>query len=194
MDFLAAPPLDLCLGFANTRYWRGSPAPTEELAAPADLLGWCERSGCWDAEQLGAVRARWQAAPAEADAALAAALAVREAVYRLFAAAPAPADLARLNAALAAAPARTTLRATDHGFVWQTPALGELTLAPVLWSAADLLAGARRDRVRTCANPQCRWVFLDDSKGGTRRWCAMSACGNRAKAHRHYARQRATRP
>jgi predicted RNA-binding Zn ribbon-like protein len=42
--------------------------------------------------------------------------------------------------------------------------------------------------VRECANDKCLWLFLDDSKNGTRRWCSMSACGNRAKAHRHYAR------
>jgi predicted RNA-binding Zn ribbon-like protein len=46
-------------------------------------------------------------------------------------------------------------------------------------------------RVRHCANERCLWLFLDDSKSGTRRWCSMSACGNRAKAHRHYARQKA---
>ena len=48
----------------------------------------------------------------------------------------------------------------------------------------------RLARVRRCANDKCRWVFLDDSKSANRRWCSMSACGNRAKAHRHYARRR----
>ena len=66
-------------------------------------------------------------------------------------------------------------------------------LAPVLWSAGDLLAGPRLGRVRRCANPQCLWLFLDDSKTGNRRWCSMATCGNRAKAHRHYLRQKATR-
>ena len=31
---------DLCLDFANTRYWRGQAAPTETLHAPADLAAW----------------------------------------------------------------------------------------------------------------------------------------------------------
>jgi predicted RNA-binding Zn ribbon-like protein len=63
-------------------------------------------------------------------------------------------------------------------------------LAPVLWSAADLLVGPQIPRVRQCANPACGWLFLDTSKGGNRRWCSMSACGNRAKAHRHYMRHK----
>ena len=58
----------------------------------------------------------------------------------------------------------------------------------MLWTAGDMLAEPRRDRVRLCANDKCVWLFLDDSKSGTRRWCDMKACGNRAKAHRHYAK------
>ena len=36
----------------------------------------------------------------------------------------------------------------------------------------------------------CGWVFLDETKNRRRRWCSMKDCGNRAKARRHYARQR----
>ena len=42
---LDVPAADLCLAFANTRYWRGSAAPTEDLKAPSDLLGWCGAHG-----------------------------------------------------------------------------------------------------------------------------------------------------
>jgi len=47
------------------------------------------------------------------------------------------------------------------------------------------------DRFRICANDGCRWVFQDESRAGRRRWCDMSSCGNRAKAARHRARQKA---
>ena len=50
--------------------------------------------------------------------------------------------------------------------------------------------GYPRDKVRRCANPECGWLFLDDSRAGKRRWCSMLACGNRAKARRHYHRSR----
>ncbi|HEX2214814.1 MAG TPA: CGNR zinc finger domain-containing protein, partial [Mycobacterium sp.] len=39
------------------------------------------------------------------------------------------------------------------------------------------------DRIRTC--DRCGWLFLDSSRGGRRRWCSMSTCGNREKASRH---------
>jgi predicted RNA-binding Zn ribbon-like protein len=35
--------------------------------------------------------------------------------------------------------------------------------------------------------------FYDTTRNGTRRWCSMAICGNRAKAHRHYDRVKKTR-
>ncbi len=119
---------------------------------------------------------------------------LRETIYRLFDAqaqgkAPAPRDLEALNAALAQAPARKTLKRSRDGYEWDVDMKSGTALAllaPVLWSAGDLLAGPKLDRVRRCANPECGWLFLDDSRAGKRRWCSMSSCGNRAKARRHY--------
>ncbi|MEC3954151.1 CGNR zinc finger domain-containing protein [Nocardia sp. CDC153] len=60
------------------------------------------------------------------------------------------------------------------------------------WLAADnllhLLAGTP-ERIKQCAHPNCVLFFLDTSKNGTRRWHSMAACGNRAKATRHYAKK-----
>jgi predicted RNA-binding Zn ribbon-like protein len=105
----------------------------------------------------------------------------------------ADADLAGLNRALAEAPPRAALARLAGGYVWridETSPSASALLAPVLWSAADLLVQAPHRRIRQCANPQCLWLFLDASKNGTRRWCDMAACGNRAKARRHYLRSR----
>lgn len=55
------------------------------------------------------------------------------------------------------------------------------------------LAAGHPDRIRICGNDECRWVFYDESRAGRRRWCDMASCGNRAKAARHRARQRAAR-
>ncbi|MTE18798.1 hypothetical protein F0L17_06540 [Streptomyces sp. TRM43335] len=61
------------------------------------------------------------------------------------------------------------------------------------WLAADdylRLVRTAPDRIRACANDDCVLHFYDVSRNGTRRWCSMSGCGNRAKASRHYARTR----
>jgi predicted RNA-binding Zn ribbon-like protein len=63
---------------------------------------------------------------------------------------------------------------------------------PAAIAALDLLdlLRDRPDRIRPCAHPDCILWFLDTSRNGTRRWCSMAACGNRAKAQRHYSRVR----
>jgi predicted RNA-binding Zn ribbon-like protein len=197
-SWIAAPAEELCLDFANTRYWRGTARPTEELAGMDELLGWCAAKAGLPEGERDALQ-RWAQQEAEAAAALVAeALALREAIYRLFHAtgaktSPAPADLLRLNGALAQAPPRRAVEPLADGFGWRVAAGAPgavRLLTPVLWSAGDLLVGKRLAKVRHCANPLCQWLFLDDSKSGNRRWCSMSACGNRAKAHRHYARKK----
>ena len=185
-EVIPAPALDLCLGYANTRYWRGTEAPTEELKGPGDLLRWACAT-----ERLPHALAERFARP---DTIFDAAIELRETIHRCFTAtaaggAPNATDLAVLNTALATAPPRQRVQTGGWDVGTPAPCLGAL-LAPVLWSAADLLVSAQLSRVRQCTNPQCGWLFLDNSKSGNRRWCSMGACGNRAKAHRHYLRQR----
>ncbi|MEO6826662.1 MAG: CGNR zinc finger domain-containing protein [Microbacteriaceae bacterium] len=62
----------------------------------------------------------------------------------------------------------------------------------VAWEAADdylRLRESAADGIRCCEQPACVLYFYDPS--GRRRWCSMAGCGNRAKAQRHYAKQRA---
>jgi predicted RNA-binding Zn ribbon-like protein len=190
---------DLCLAFANTLSWRGSPAPSESLGSFADLIGWLGGAASQPAETVAQAR-RWsQADRQQAAAVFGEAIGLREAIYRLFSALamrePAPgADLALLNRALADAPPRCTVAEGGGGYAWVTDGIkmsAAALLAPVLWSAADLLTRADRRRVRRCANDACLWLFIDESKAGTRRWCDMSSCGNRAKSRRHYVKTKA---
>ena len=79
---------DLCLDFANTRYYRGLATPTETLNAPADLATWANAAKPPTAKEFEA------------------ALGLRETIYRLFNAqadgkAVAPRDLEMLNQTLA---------------------------------------------------------------------------------------------
>lgn len=196
LPLAATPQDDTCLAYANTRMYRGAPDPVDELRTLDDLiprLPGLTAAGC-------AALSSWATAQPEAAAALLAdAIALRELVFRLFAAIaagtrPAEPDLTLLNTALAAAPPRVHLARLGETYAWQadaTPTAPAL-LAPILWSAADLLVQAPHRRIRLCANPDCGWLFIDASKNGTRRWCDMSSCGNRAKARRHYEKIKST--
>jgi predicted RNA-binding Zn ribbon-like protein len=55
----------------------------------------------------------------------------------------------------------------------------------------DVEADGRPTRLSRCSAPDCGLVFYDSSRGGTRRWCAMQRCGNRAKVRAHRARRAA---
>ena len=63
--------------------------------------------------------------------------------------------------------------------------------AAIAGSFAHFLAEDAPDRLRVCANDGCRWIFVDRSPAGRRRWCDMRTCGNQAKVARHRARAKA---
>jgi len=64
-------------------------------------------------------------------------------------------------------------------------------LARLAQPVVQAIASGNEDRIRICANDECRWVFYDESPTGRRRWCDMATCGNRAKAARHRAKRKA---
>jgi predicted RNA-binding Zn ribbon-like protein len=192
---VVVPRRGLCLDFANTLAWRGS-EPSESLHDFAELVRWCTAKEMPMPGDDASERARrWsERHPEEAAAIFDDAIAIREAIYRIFFAmaaerTPDARDVAAVNRAIGGAPARRVLARADKGFGWRVDREGFSAaglLAPVLWSAGDLMVGPDAARLRYCSNDKCLWLFLDDSKNGSRRWCSMQACGNRAKAHRHY--------
>ncbi|WP_407867028.1 CGNR zinc finger domain-containing protein [Phyllobacterium phragmitis] len=60
--------------------------------------------------------------------------------------------------------------------------------AAAFLSGLRLIQPERLSRVRVC--PNCHWLYVDNSRNRSRRWCDMTVCGNRAKARRHYERKR----
>ncbi len=187
-----------CLNFANTVGGRRPDRVHDYLGDYGDLVAWSRHAGLLTDEAARYLAAQAERRPVEAAQVLAQALALREAIYRIFSslaahASPAPADLALLNQALASALARLEVRTTRSGFSWgwrHEPEALEAVLWPVIRSAGELLTSEDLKRVRECAGEGCGWLFLDLSRNHSRRWCTMDDCGNRAKAKRHYQRSR----
>lgn len=194
----------LCLDFTNTAVWRMRPQPDDTLIDYASLVGWCRRiEGVTAAEADVLLRAAGAHAAEAADV-LARAVAVREALYRIFlaeiAGCNAPqSDLALFNHELGGAMASATLRPSDAGFAWGwqelDPTDAPLTrpLWPILHSAAEVLTSSYLARVKRCPGKDCGWLFLDTSKNGSRRWCDMAVCGNRARVRAFAERKRGVR-
>jgi predicted RNA-binding Zn ribbon-like protein len=63
-------------------------------------------------------------------------------------------------------------------------------LGAVVNQLYDASASGELDRLKMCASEDCRRVFYDRSKPGTRRWCQASLCGNRMKTRAYRERHK----
>jgi predicted RNA-binding Zn ribbon-like protein len=124
------------------------------------------------------------------------AIAVREAVRGLIGAnsgaAIYPVDVATLNEAAAAS--RLRARFGSDGKARLEPEVGGVVGAMGRIVAAVYAAMAEEDwpRLKLCTSQACRWVFYDQSRNRSSRWCTMASCGNRQKAKRFRQRAKAT--
>jgi predicted RNA-binding Zn ribbon-like protein len=190
------------------------------LATPADLLLWARRVQVLSDAEAQTVAAVWAGTPGADEHALDVVREIREATYRILAAAlSGDADRVSMLAAL------------DQVFLRWTAALARGSLAPAgvlsavvgvpagdppaqdlpgvarihygdvsAWLVVDRLAAACVDLLRTVEVRQlkacplgqggCGWLFLDRSRNGSRRWCTMDDCGAHAKARRLTERRR----
>jgi predicted RNA-binding Zn ribbon-like protein len=44
-------------------------------------------------------------------------------------------------------------------------------------------------RLKACTDERCQWAFYDTTRNGSRTWCSMDVCGNRAKTRRYRERR-----
>ncbi|RDK11269.1 CGNR zinc finger domain-containing protein [Cupriavidus lacunae] len=72
---------------------------------------------------------------------------------------------------------------------WAADAFVPAALSTIARDAVTLLSSPLIARVKSCANPKCSMLFLDDSQGLRRKWCSMSRCGNLSKLATYRSRQ-----
>jgi predicted RNA-binding Zn ribbon-like protein len=186
------------LEFTKTRGWESRDRTDDELEDFDGLVAWCERRGLLSTTLTRHYRRLARERPELARAAVDGAQALRALIYRVLRDAgsgcpPTRRQLREITAWLRRyAGARALVRARD-GIQWDwhlDRSRADHVLAPVAWSMADLLVAPEFGRVRLCDGDDCGWLFVDGSRGGVRRWCDMSDCGNRAKVNRFRARRR----
>ncbi len=179
------------LDFANTVDSRGARFGPDVLERFGDLLAWGVRVGVIDTAEAGALGRL----PAErGDVALLRAKALREVLYRIFAARPSanPADLDVLHREVQAAQGARTLVPQALGYTWRWQADDPDTITHrVALAASDLLTAPALARVHVCPGENCAWLFLDSSRSGRRLWCSEETCGMRSRVRRWRGRQRA---
>jgi len=185
---------ELCLDFLNTVDPRHAEDRIDYLTDYHALARWAGHANAIPPVTVDALLRSATEQPERAAEVLRAAGELREQLYRGIRALldakamPAP-SLEVLNDAVATAHnARQLVLAAKSSLAWCWRDLErlDLPLLAVALSAADLLTRGDLARVRECPGIDgCGWLFLDTSKSGTRRWCSMQVCGNRAKVRRH---------
>ena len=180
---------ELFLDFANTIELADG-RPEDHVPDAGSLLAWLR------ARRLVSGRTRADAVESDLPAFRALRDLVREMTARQAEGrSPTRAQLRRLNAVLREGTHYHELRLDrDVGRFTVGQVGGELEQArgAIAGSLAHYLADHDVRRLRVCANDGCRWLFVDRSPAGRRRWCDMRTCGNRAKVARHRARRRRT--
>ena len=169
--------LDFCNSVSPTR----RPTLRDRIENPEDFLGWARRAG-----------AKLEEMPAPKT--LARLHRLRSALIGIFHAlaeqrTPADSDLATLNEELAEARAAERLVSEGTGFAVadSSPQVIDRFRHAIARDAGALLTGDLR-RVKRCPSHDCLWLFHDDSKNLSRRWCAMDDCGTLEKVRRYRGR------
>ena len=194
----------LALDFVNTigGLRNEPPSPEDELFETYDdLLDWCVRLDV--ISEADARRLRRAAARDDKGArrALRRARELRELIYAVFRpiadGAEPPAELLdKLRDADRDALADAQLAPTDDrlgAMRWTWPPPRDLAdpLRPIAHAAVELLTNGPLEHVKICGN--CRWLFLDQSRNHSRRWCSMNECGTQMKQRRFVERRRRSR-
>lgn len=193
----------VALDFVNTLSGMRGVQTSEHLFAWADLVYWAEQAGLLSKAQARQRQAWAGLHPRESARAFQEAIRLREALHDVVQAAiekrasPARA-LGEVKEWIVEAHAGHHLDLAGPGRFRKIFDLDADTLAflwPVALDAEELLLRELPEgRARICeesAVGRCGWLFLDETRNHSRRYCSMSECGNRAKQRRFQARRRA---
>lgn len=189
----------LCLIFCNTVENYRLEELNDGLPTFAAWVQWSVRHGIVS-EAVGRGLGSWaEARPGAAEIAYGDARDLRLHLFGLLSThaagdVPGPDQLTFLNERMSSALGHLKLGASASrvSLSFQDELTPDRLVWPVVYSATCLLTDPQSERLRRCGGDKCTWLFIDESKNGSRRWCDMSVCGNRAKSRRHYQRARHT--
>ena len=189
---------NVALDLLNTQNGPAGEAPEDDVLADyGDLVAWASHLGVITPAEEERLRRRARTRPDDAEAVFRRARDARAYLRDVFEAVangtkPAPGDLERLQRDAADAYSHGRLIA-DGQFRWTWADDRDLArpLWPVIHAALALVTDGPLDRVKGCLS--CRFLFVDESRNRSRRWCSMEDCGAQDKMRKYVARRAAAR-
>lgn len=186
-----------CLDLVNTVDARRDSWGPDLLTEYEDLLEWCGRVDLLDITEIAEARTAAAVDGKGASKTLARIKKLREAIAAIMSAiaehrvVPEHALTAFADeAARARIFQKFDIAGAGFGWVWGREDPCDRPLHRVALDAATLLADERlRPRIKLCPGPNCGWLFLDETKNGSRRWCRDDGCGVHVRVRRYRAKR-----
>jgi predicted RNA-binding Zn ribbon-like protein len=185
---------NLALDFVNSCSGPPEGPPDDDaLAGYADVVAWGRYAGTLSDAQAAALRRLGRDDPQAAAAAFDRCLRVRECLDEVFrpiatGGRPHRRGLAELRDHERDAIGAAELVAGDgYAWTWRRDRTLLRPVRPVVHAAVELLTSGQLSRIKGCRG--CRFLFLDESRNGSRRWCSMEDCGTAEKMRRYVARR-----
>jgi predicted RNA-binding Zn ribbon-like protein len=187
---------DLSLDFVNTVHDRHEVPLRNLLKNYLDLVTWIHSADAINDSQKESLLKKGQENQSKANQVYKDALQLREALYDLIVNLinredVSPVNMQMINQWLSRAFSNLELARLNSHFVldWNDENFElESVIWPIIRSFSDLITSEDRKRIKQCGN--CGYLFVDNSKNRSRRWCSMEICGNRVKARRHAKKTR----
>lgn len=170
----------LCLEFINSKWYETHKPYVEKLK---------------DGEWLGQFCRKWALPVPDGSAQAVEALTrfrdeMREVALRFCAArALSPEDMETINARLLSGRPQKRLVPENGGFrLVDVPQSGDLDsfIYRIALSFSELLTQYPLEYLKKCENPDCGWIFYDDSKSHSRKWCD-NRCASLMKVRKYRA-------
>lgn len=186
----------LCFNFINTVHSRmEGEEPFEYLSSYEKLVEWCRRLEVMPPDRIQALAGIAGAHPQKARKVLTDIVDARERLYDFFSDIAAKKPVAKealnfFNGQLSQALENLRFARDDSDLElgWKETSDLKEPLWRVMKSAFDILTNEDFDRIKECE--ACGWMFLDQSKNKSRRWCSMESCGSIHKAKKYYHRNK----
>jgi predicted RNA-binding Zn ribbon-like protein len=180
------------LDFVNTVDSRGVLWGPDFLSSYDDLVAWARRLDVIDDKERDALLVTANRSRSDAEKELGQAKALREALCRLFLSEFDGSQIGANDLKVVADMARCGLSQQILGQVggiieWrrsEAKDLDAISNRVAVLAAGLLTSRAERRPVRACQGRNCGWLFLDQSRGGHRRWCSDKTCGSNARVRR----------